>query len=76
MSYENPSYEGEKKFSTMESQEQISFGAGKAKKREPILIVILLILGVICLAFIILYAKERGDNNDSASGSGTSQQGL
>lgn len=73
MSYDNPSYDGPKKLSSMESEEQISFGSSKAKKREPILIVLLIVLAVISLAFIILYAKERDDSDGSGS---LSEQGL
>lgn len=74
MSFDNPTFvnkEGSKKFSNMESEDEITFTTNKAKKRERILIVILIVLFVIALAFIILYAKER---NDTASGS--SEKGL
>ena len=74
MSYDNPGFESQKKVSTFESEDQISFSSGKAKKREPILIVLLIVLAVISLVFIILYAKERNDSDDSTSGS--SSQGL
>ena len=75
MSLDNPSYadstDGTKKFAI---SDPINFSSGKAKRTQILLIVLVAILFVIALVFIILYANEKGADNDSTSE--TDRQGL